>query len=78
MEFPAFVESLDEKRKTYLGFGLPADYQIFPHTSMNSLPIGRMNMAAVLNWVGYRTFRCVYDWMPYGVRTFLRETHWLR
>ena len=75
---PAFVESLDEKRKTYLGFGLPADYQIYPQTSMNSLPIGRMNMGAVVNWVGYRALRCVYDWMPHNVRMFLRETHWLR
>jgi hypothetical protein len=75
---PAFVETLDEKRKTYLGFGLPADYQIYPQTSMDSLPIGRMNMAAVLHWLGYRTLRSMYDRMPYGVRTLLRETHWLR
>ncbi len=72
---PAFLHAIDNRTMAYLGFGLPSEYQIYPQTSINSLPIGKVNFLSVISWVYYRSLRFLYDSMPLKIKSFIHEAY---
>lgn len=61
---PAYLGSLDPKTVRYLGFGRPADYRVFPDTSMRHLPIGRLGLRTLGQWTAYRMARSAFNLLP--------------
>ena len=49
-----FADSLDEKIKMFLGFGLKSGYDTFPSTSIKSMPLSINLMSTLLKWIFYR------------------------
>jgi hypothetical protein len=60
----AFIGKLDDKTRTYLGFGLPAEYAVFPDTGLKDLPLKRLGGKAVGKWLLYRSARASYELLP--------------
>jgi hypothetical protein len=73
---PGFCDTAmlsDPKLTTYLGFGLAAEYEVFPPTALNTLQFSRLKTGPLLRWAGYRTMRSFYDAIPKSWKNVVRR-----
>lgn len=61
---PAFCKNMTCEQQQYLGFGLPAKYEIYPNTSIRDQPMTLDFVKNLFLWAGYRVVRCAYDNLP--------------
>lgn len=69
----AFVDHIDERLKMYLGFGAEAHYEIFPNTSLRTLPLSGAVCKMLVGWFSYRMVRFTYECMPSFVKKMLKK-----
>ena len=43
-----FIEKLDDKMKIYLGFGKKTDFEMFPNTSLETMPINKKTLSKIV------------------------------
>jgi len=46
-----FIEKLDDKMKIYLGFGKKTDFEMFPNTSLETMPMNKKTLSKILSWL---------------------------
>lgn len=68
-----FIENLDDKIKTYLGFGLKANQNVYPNSSMKTLPLNRDNFIIFYNWIKFRITSKILSILPGFIRKKLRK-----
>ena len=75
---PAFCTNLSKEIEQYLGFGLPADYEVFPDSDFKNQPLTFKVFIELINglitWVGYRMARCSFDLAPRFIKDKIRES----
>ncbi len=69
---PAYIDSIDAKTAQYLGFGLPAEYKVFPNTTIKNLQWGRVGLRMVSQWLAYRMARSLFDIMPHNIKKIIK------
>lgn len=73
---PAFIPAddlNDASLRTYLGFGLPSEYRVYPNTDITTLPLHAVKPLAISRWFFYAVARAGYDRMPLSLRNGLRR-----
>lgn len=66
-------DTANAKLCTYLGFGMPSEYTIFPDTLMRSLPFHRLGVRGLARWLGYRMLRVLYNAAPQSFKNAVRR-----
>lgn len=64
-----FCKDLSPELQEFLGFGLPANYEVFPPSKLNQLPMSQMLAKNAIRWFAYRFLRFGFDHLP----TFLKN-----
>lgn len=70
---PSLCESLNAETQSYLGFGLPAHYEIFPNSDLKHHPINSHIIKKLSFWVVYRMARYCFDHLPQFCKNKLKE-----
>ncbi len=65
---PKFITSVNKELQMFLGFGKPAEYEVFPNTSINTLPFTGNLVGILFKYVFYRMARNLYNRIPKRVR----------
>lgn len=66
------TRELTLKLQAYLGFGKPAEYDVYPRTSLATLPLKRVNLKLLASWMAYRAMRSAYNFMPLALKNRVR------
>ncbi len=71
---PSYLnKELTPKLQAYLGFGQPAEYELYPRTGLNTLQFRRLSARAIVYWVLYRMVRSVYNAAPPTLKNHMRR-----
>lgn len=73
---PSFVpmdKGIDAKLATYLGFGRPSEYNVFPNTTLRNLQLRRLNASVIVSWIAQRTGRGGYNLLPHAIKNRIRK-----
>jgi hypothetical protein len=71
---PSYLtQELSPKLQAYLGFGKPAEYDVFPRTNLKTLQLRRLNALQIIGWLAYRTVRFAYNIAPPKMKNVLRS-----
>jgi hypothetical protein len=70
---PSFMDQINPEINTYLGFGLPSNYQIFPNSTLNDHPLYLRAVLDIAGWLAYRSFRGIYEIMPIKYKSKLKK-----
>ena len=65
---PKYITNVSKELQMFLGFGKPADYEVFPNTSMNTLPFTGKLFGVFFKYIFYRVARNIYNRIPKRVR----------
>ena len=68
-----FLDNYNNQLKNYLGFGLKAKENIYPNTSMKTLPLNRENFKIFYSWILFRIFSKIKSFLPGFIRKKLRN-----
>ncbi|GJH19921.1 phytanoyl-CoA dioxygenase family protein [Caballeronia novacaledonica] len=68
-----FISRLDDRISTFLGFGRPSNYEVFPNTSLNSLPLDGTMMSVMGKYMLYRMARSAFASIPQALKPTLRK-----
>ena len=68
-----FLDNYNDQLKTYLGFGLKAKENIYPNSSMKTLPLNRENFKIFYGWILFGIFSKIKSFLPGFVRKRLRN-----
>ena len=69
----SFIDKIDDKISMFLGFGRPANYKIFPKTSLNTLPLSKDFIVKIVKYAPYRLIRGLFNFSPNFIKKFLRD-----
>lgn len=70
---PSYCVNLSPEMQAYLGFGLNADYEIFPNSDLKHHPLSLNIIKKLAFWIGYRMARYCFDSMPQFCKNKLKE-----
>ncbi|MGF6504473.1 phytanoyl-CoA dioxygenase family protein [Paraburkholderia sp. 32] len=68
-----FITRLNDQISMFLGFGQRSDYEVFPKTTLNSLPLDQKIIRVMTRYVLYRLSRGAFSRLPQSVRLALRR-----
>ena len=68
-----FVTTLSDNLQMFLGFGQPSNYEIYPKTSINSLPLNKSLVLIFLNYFLVRIKRDIYNLFPCRLKDIIRK-----
>jgi len=71
---PAYISHIDDRIAKYFGFGLPAEYRVFPHTGIRNLPLKRVIFSLLPFWILHRIVRGTYEILPASIKNIIRST----
>ena len=57
----------------FLGFGRPANYKIFPETSLNTLPLNINFIIKIVKYAPYRLMRGLFNFSPNFIKKIIRD-----
>ena len=70
-----FLENLNDKLKTYLGFGLSANQNNYPPSSMDTLPLNKKVSLIMINWILKKILNNIIHYLPGFIRKKLRKNN---
>ena len=70
-----FLENLNDKLKTYLGFGLSANQNNYPPSSMDTLPLNKKVSLIMINWILKKILKNIIHYLPGFIRKKLRKNN---
>ena len=68
-----FLDNLNDKLRTYLGFGLEANQNNYPPSNMDTLPLNRKIFFIMINWILKKIFINFIRYLPGFIRKRLRK-----
>ncbi|BBU31520.1 hypothetical protein BTHE68_52540 [Burkholderia sp. THE68] len=68
-----FVSRLDDQTSMFLGFGRPSNYDVFPDTTLNSLPLDRTMLSVMGKYLCYRLSRGAFARFPSSLKPVIRK-----
>ena len=69
----SFIDKIDNKISMFLGFGRPANYKIFPETSLNTLPLNINFIIKIVKYAPYRLMRGLFNFSPNFIKKIIRD-----
>ena len=70
-----FLENLNDKLKTYLGFGLSANQNNYPPSNMDTLPLNKKVSLIMINWILKKILKNIIHYLPGFIRKKLRKNN---
>jgi len=68
-----FLDNLNDKLKTYLGFGLRANQNNYPPSNMDTLPLNKKILIIMINWILKKILNNIIRYLPGFIRKRLRK-----
>ena len=66
-----FITEMNNQIYMFLGFGLAGQYDVFPKTKLNSLPLNIGLILIFRNYIFYRLARPIYNNMPSFIKNYI-------
>ncbi|PIS12102.1 MAG: hypothetical protein COT73_00445 [Bdellovibrio sp. CG10_big_fil_rev_8_21_14_0_10_47_8] len=70
---PSLLSNLTKEIEQYLGFGLPAEYEIFPNTDLRHHPLNATLLRSFFSWLTYRLARSFFDHLPLSLKNLVKS-----
>ena len=68
-----FINEMNSQISMFLGFGQPSNYEVFPNTSLNSLPISKSVFYIFIKYITYRFMRKIFYFLPKFLKEFIKK-----
>ena len=68
-----FIDDTNSKISMLLGFGKPSNYEIFPKTSLNTLPFNKNLFLNLIKYIPYRFSRNLFNSLPNFIKKILKN-----
>lgn len=68
-----FIANVNDDLQMFLGFGKPSNYEVFPNTSINSLPLNKTLLQIFATYFAARFVRNVYNLCPEYVKGVIKK-----
>ena len=68
-----FITEMNNHITMFLGFGLAGQYNVFPNTKLNSLPLNMELILIFRNYIFYRLARPIYNNMPSFIKNYINK-----
>ena len=68
-----FITEMNNQIYMFLGFGLAGQYDVFPKTKLNSLPLNIGLILIFRNYIFYRLARPIYNNMPSFIKSYINK-----
>ena len=68
-----FIDDVNDQISMFLGFGKPSNYEVFPKTSLNTLPINKKVLFSLIRYFPYRLARNIFNNSPILVKKIIKQ-----
>ena len=68
-----FLKNLNDKLKTYLGFGLNANQNNYPPSNMDTLPLNKKVLIIMIKWILKKILKNIIHFLPGFLRKKVRK-----
>ena len=68
-----FITEMNENISMFLGFGKPSNYEVFPKTSLNTLPLNKSLLFNLIKYVLYRFAKTIFNYSPNFIKGIIER-----
>ena len=68
-----FITEMNDKIPMFLGFGKPSNYEVFPKTSLNTLPLNKSLLFNLIKYVLYRFAKTIFNYSPNFIKGIIKR-----
>ena len=73
-----FITEMNNKISMFLGFGKPSNYEVFPKSSLNTLPLNKGLFYNLIKYVIYRFCKAIFKYFPKFIQRVIKKYVWRR
>ena len=63
-----FINEVNDRIAMFLGFGKPSNYEVFPKTSLNTMPLNKKFFLKLIKNFPYRLARGIFNYFPIFIK----------
>ena len=68
-----YIKTVNDELKMFLGFGKKSDYEVYPMTSLNSVPLKKIIIKVFMKYFLYRFLNKIKTFIPTKIKNFLKK-----
>ena len=68
-----FITEMNDKISMFLGFGKPSNYEVFPKSSLNTLPLNKSLFFNLIKYVLYRFGKAIFNYSPNFIKGIIKR-----
>lgn len=68
-----FITEMNDEISMFLGFGKPSNYEVYPKTSLNTLPLNKSLLFNLIKYLLYRFFRTISNYSSNFIKGIIKK-----